>query len=515
MSTGSGADSAPAPHTHSDPAAPPGTRRTPARAGRFGFRLRRPFRRPAAGRLIPRTAPAPHAQRPAADAADGAPVSLVKATEPTGAAGADRGRGGTFSSLGIRNYRLFAMGAVVANVGVWMARITQDWLVLSLTGSSTAVGITTAMQFLPMLLFGLYGGVIADRFPKRTVLFLTQGAMGLGGLFLAALTLSGHVQVWHVYMTALFTGLVTVVDNPTRQSFVSEMVGPGQVRNAVSLNSANFQSARLVGPAVAGVVTAAFGPGWAFLANGLMFLAPLVGLTLMRTSELHPTPRRPRGKGELREGLRYVSRNPELIWPIVLIGFVGTFGFNFPIWLSAYAHDVYDGGSGMYGLFNTLMAFGSLVGALLAARRASTRLRMLVAAAVLFGALQIVTAFAPSLWTFLLLLVPISMLGLTVNVTANSFVQLATDPEMRGRVMSLYMMVFVGGTPLGGPLFGWLTDAYGVRFSFAVGGLVCAVSALFVGLMLARAAGLRVQVDLRRGHQHVRFVPRQELATAA
>ncbi|MGX2995371.1 MFS transporter [Streptomyces sp. JNUCC 64] len=431
--------------------------------------------------------------------------------------GGDRGgRRDTFSSLRIRNYRLFALGAVLANTGVWMARITQDWLVLSLTGSSAAVGITTAMQFLPMLLFGLYGGVIADRFPKRTLLFLTQSAMGVGGLFLAALTLSGHVQVWHVYMTALFTGFVTVVDNPTRQSFVSEMVGPDQVRNAVSLNSANFQSARLVGPAVAGLLTAAVGPGWAFLANGLLFLGPLTGLALMRSAELHRTPRRPRGKGQLREGLRYVSRHPELIWPIVLIGFVGTFGFNFPIWLSAYAHDVYDGGSGMYGLFNTLMAAGSLVGALLAARRATTRLRMLVAAAVGFGALLIATAFSPSLWVFLLLLAPIGMLGLSVNVTANSSVQLATDPEMRGRVMSLYMMVFVGGTPLGGPLFGWLTDAYGVRISLAAGGLVCAVSALLVGLALARAAGLRLQVDLRRGHQHLRFVPRrEELATAA
>jgi MFS family permease len=453
-------------------------------------------------------APRPDHQRPDPTGSTG--------TTPTGSTERpDRGRRGTFSSLHIRNYRLFWTAALVANIGVWMARITQDWLVLSLTGSSTAVGITTAMQFLPMLLFGLYGGVIADRFPKRTLLFLTQGAMGLGGLFLAVLTLSGHVQVWHVYATALFTGMVTVVDNPTRQSFVSEMVGPGQVRNAVSLNSANFQSARLVGPAVAGGLTAAVGPGWAFLANGLLFLAPIVGLALMRTAELHPTPRRPRGKGELREGLAYVSSRPELIWPIVLIGFIGTFGFNFPIWLSAYAHDVYDGGSGMYGLFNTLMAAGSLTGALLAARRSSTRLRMLVAAAVVFGVLQIATAYSPTLWTFLLLLVPISMLGLTVNVTANSFVQLATDPEMRGRVMSLYMMVFVGGTPLGGPLFGWLTDAYGVRISFALGGLVCAVSALFVGLMLARAAGLRLQVDLRRGHQHVRFVPRRrELAAA-
>ncbi|MGW7079372.1 MFS transporter [Streptomyces sp. NPDC054866] len=420
-----------------------------------------------------------------------------------------------FSSLKIRNYRLFASGAVVSNTGTWMARITQDWLVLSLTGSSAAVGITTAMQFLPMLLFGLYGGVIADRFAKRKLLFCTQGAMSISGLFLAALTLSGNVQVWHVYLAAFFTGLVTVVDNPTRQSFVSEMVGPDQVRNAVSLNSANFQSARLIGPAVASGLTAAVGPGWAFLANGLSFLAPLTGLMLMRTRELHPTPRKPRGKGQLREGLNYVSKHPELIWPIVLVGFIGTFGFNFPIWLSAFADDIFHGGVGMYGLFNTLMAIGSLAGALLAARRGTSRLRLLAGAAIAFGVLQIVAAFAPDLWMFVALIVPIGILGLTVNVTANSSVQMATDPEMRGRVMSLFMMVFTGGTPLGGPLFGWLADAYGVRVSMAAGGLICAVAAVGVGLMLARAANLRLKVDLRRGQQHVQFVPREQLATAA
>ncbi|WP_229924261.1 MFS transporter [Streptomyces sulfonofaciens] len=429
--------------------------------------------------------------------------------------GRPAGRGGMFSSLSIRNYRLFASGAVISNTGTWMSRITQDWLVLSLTGSSAAVGITTAMQFLPMLLFGLYGGLIADRFAKRKLLFCTQSAMSLSGLLLAGLTLGGVVQVWHVYLAAFWTGLVTVVDNPTRQTFVSEMVGPDRVRNAVSLNSANFQSARLVGPAVASALTAAVGPGWAFLANGLSFLAPLTGLLLMRQSELHqivPTPRR---KGQLREGLNYVTGHPELIWPIVLIGFVGTFAFNFPIWLSAYANDIFHGGVGMYGLFNILMAAGSLIGALLAARRRSTRQRMLIAAGLTLGVLEAVASWAPSYWMFVVLVVPIGIVGMTTNVTANSSVQMATDPEMRGRVMSLFMMVFTGGTPLGGPLFGWLADSFGVRVSFCVGGLVCAAAAVAVGLMLVRAANLRIKVDLRRGRQHVQFVPRKELATAA
>ncbi|MET8503278.1 MFS transporter [Streptomyces sp. NPDC004787] len=425
---------------------------------------------------------------------------------------------GTFSSLRIRNYRLFFTGAIVSNTGTWMARITQDWLVLSLTGSAAAVGVTTALQFLPMLLFGLYGGVIADRYPKRLLLLVSQAALGLCGLTLAVLTLSGHVQVWHVYLIAFLLGMVTVVDNPTRQSFVSELVGPAQLRNAVSLNSANFQSARLIGPAVAGVMIASIGSGWAFLLNGLSFLAPVAALLLMRTSELHKVERAPRGKGQLREGLRYVAGRPDLIWPIVLVGFIGTFGFNFPIWLTAFSEEIFHVGAGTYGFLNTLMAAGSLVGALLAARRGSTRLRMLVIAAGVFGVLEVAAALSPSFWLFAALLVPIGMIGLTVNISANSAVQMATDPVMRGRVMSLYMMVFAGGTPIGAPLLGWVTDTFGPRVGFATGGLVSLAAAAAIGLILARVGGLRLSMRWHHGHPSLRFVPqerRESLATAA
>ncbi|MET8246081.1 MFS transporter [Streptomyces sp. NPDC005202] len=423
-----------------------------------------------------------------------------------------------FSSLKIRNYRLFFIGQVVSNTGTWMQRIAQDWLVLSLTGSSAAVGITTALQFLPMLLFGLYGGVLVDRLPKRPTLLVTQASMAVTGLALAALTLTGHVQVWHVYLAAFAVGLATVVDNPARQSFVSEMVGPQQLQNAVSLNSANFQSARLIGPAVAGVMITGVGTGWAFLFNGLSFVAPIAGLLLMRARELHVVERAPRGKGQLREGLRYVAGRPDLIWPIVLVGFIGTFGFNFPVWLSAYANGVFHAGAGAYSFFNTLMAVGSLVGALLAARRGTARLRVLIAAAAAFGTLEIVAALAPSYWLFALLMTPIGIFGLTVNVTANTAVQMATDPAMRGRVMALFMMVFMGGTPLGAPLVGWITDAYGPRIGFALGGVVSAAAAVTVGLVLARVGGLRLSVGWNHGHPHVRFVPHkrcEELATAA
>ncbi|MEV7378139.1 MFS transporter [Streptomyces lydicus] len=462
MSTGSGAPSAPAPNSHHDTVSDDATATASARGTAPGL---------AAGPAAPP-------------------------------------RKGTFSSLRIRNYRLFATGQMVSNTGTWMQRIAQDWLVLSLTGSSAAVGITTALQFLPMLLFGLYGGVIADRFPKRKLLLLTQSAMGLTGLALAGLTLSGQVQVWHVYLVALLLGLATVVDNPARQAFVSEMVGQDDLRNAVSLNSANFQSARLIGPAVAGVLITAFGSGWAFLFNGLSFIAPLTGLLMMRTVELHKVDRVPRSKGQLREGLRYVSQRPDLIWPIVLVGFIGTFGFNFPIWLTAFVYHVFHQGAGTYALFNGLMAAGSLIGALLAARRAGSRLRLLVGAAMLFGALEITAALAPSFWIFAALLAPIGMVGLTINVTANSSVQMATDPLMRGRVMSLFMMVFMGGTPLGAPVVGWVTDAFGARIGFLAGGVISLTAAGLIGLVLARVGGLRLKIDLRRGHQHLRFVPR-------
>ncbi|MDQ0775472.1 MFS family permease [Streptomyces aurantiacus] len=443
--------------------------------------------------------------------ADSAPAPADHNSPP-----APKTRSSMFSSLKIRNYRLFFTGQVVSNTGTWMQRIAQDWLVLSLTGSSAAVGFTTALQFLPMLLFGLYGGVLVDRLPKRPTLLATQAAMGLTGLALAFLTLGGHVQVWHVYVAAFAVGLATVIDNPARQSFVAEMVGPGQLQNAVSLNSANFQSARLVGPAVAGLLITGFGTGWAFLLNGLSFVAPIAGLLLMRSRELNEVERTPRGKGQLREGLRYVAGRPDLMWPIILVGFIGTFGFNFPVWLSAYADDVFHAGAGGYSLFNTLMAVGSVAGALLAARRGTTRLRVLIAAAVAFGVLEILAALAPSYWLFALLMVPIGMAGLTVNVTANTAVQMGTDPAMRGRVMALFMMVFMGGTPLGAPVVGWITDAYGPRVGFAAGGVVSALAAATVGLALARVGGLRLSVGWHNGHPHVRFVPRaRELATAA
>ncbi len=459
-------------------------------------------------RTAPTLAGRPSALRDTAAAA-AEPAESAAAAGP--AEPAEGKRGGMFSALSIRNYRYFFLGQVVSNSGTWIQRVAQDWLVLSITGSAFAVGITTAMQFLPMLLFGLYGGVLSDRFPKRKLLIATQGSMGVLAAVLAVLTLTGAVQVWHIYLLAFLLGMVTVVDNPTRQTFVSEMVGKKDLGNAVSLNAANFQTARLIGPAVAGGLMAAFGTGWAFAINAASFAAVILGLLAMRGSELHPYPKQPREKGQLRAGLHYVAGRPDLIWPIVLVGFIGTFGFNFAIILSAFAYHVFHVGPGLYGLLNTSMAIGSLVGALLAARRARPRLRLLVGAALAFGVLETVAGFAPSYWIFAALLTVVGMFGLTLNTAANSLIQLRTTPAMRGRVMSLYMMVFAGGTPLGAPLVGWITEQYGPRVGLLICGLVSTIAAAVVGVVIARIGNLRLTFDLQRGpeHQLIAFVPRQ------
>ncbi|MBN3928270.1 MFS transporter [Streptomyces verrucosisporus] len=413
------------------------------------------------------------------------------------------------SSLKVRNYRLFFLGQVVSNNGTWTQRIAQDWLVLSLTGSSTAVGITTALQFLPLLLFGLYGGVLVDRLPKRPVLAATQVVMALTALALAALTLTGRVHVWHVYAAAFAVGLATVFDNPARQSFLAELVGPSLLRNAVGLNSANFQSARLIGPAIAGLLITGVGTGWAFLLNGVSFAAPLTCMMLMRNRELRAVERAPRGKGQLREGLRYVAGRPELLWPIVLVGFFGTFALNFPVHLSAYADDVFDAGAGAYSLFNTLVAAGSLAGALLTARHESARRRLPFLAALAFGVLQTVAAAAPTLWSFALLMVPMGLFAMVVNVATNATMQTSTAVTVRGRVTALYMMVLLGGAPLGAPVVGWITDTYGARAGLAAAGAVATGTAAVTGFLLLRAGDHRIAVGWRRRRPWIRIVPRE------
>jgi MFS family permease len=411
-----------------------------------------------------------------------------------------------FAALKVRNYRLFFSGQVVSNTGTWMQRIAQDWLVLQITDSPLAVGVTTALQFLPMLLMGLWGGLIADRYPKRRLLLMTQTAMGLLAAVLAVLTLTGHVQVWHVYLIAFGLGLATVIDNPSRQTFVNEMVPHHLVRNAVSLNSGNFQLARMLGPAVAGVVISLVGSGWAFAINAVTYLAVIAGLLLMRTSELQATQRPKRGPGQIREGLRYVRHQPQLLWTIVLVFFVGTFGYNFAIILSAYTKDVFHSGADLYGLLNTAMAAGSVAGALFAARRNTGRMSLLFGMSAAFSVMLVLLGVTPWLWIFVALLVLTGLFSVSFNTLANSNVQLRTDPALRGRVMSLYMLVFMGGTPFGSLIVGAITERWGAPLALVISGVVCLVASVGCAMIAARSTGVSVKVDLHKGASHVTLV---------
>jgi MFS family permease len=417
-------------------------------------------------------------------------------------------RPSTFAALHIRNYRLFFSGQVVSNTGTWMQRIAQDWLVLQITNSPLAVGITTALQFLPMLLFGLWGGLLVDRYPKRRLLLITQTAMGSLAAMLAALTLVGVVQVWQVYLIAFGLGLATVVDNPARQTFVNEMVPKSLVRNAVSLNSGNFQLARMVGPAVAGVLISVIGIGYAFAFNAVSYLAVIAALGAMRVRDLQKQPLAPRGPGQLREGLRYVWRTPALLWPVVLVFFVGTFGYNFAIILSAYTKNVFDAGADVYGLLNSMLALGSVAGALMAARRVATRLWVLFAAAAGMGLGLVLLGLTPWFIPFVVLLVAVGFISVTFNTLGNTTVQLASDPELRGRVMSLYMLVFMGGTPVGSLIVGAITDRWGAPVALVLTGTVCVLAAGVAAVLAARSAGFSVHLNLHRGMRRLASVDR-------
>ncbi|MDX6214824.1 MAG: hypothetical protein QOG99_408, partial [Frankiales bacterium] len=411
----------------------------------------------------------------------------------------------TFRSLRVRNYRLFATGQVISLTGTWAQRVAQDWLVLVVShNSGTALGITTALQFLPMLLFGLYGGVLADRHDKRALLVGTQAAMGVLALVLGLLTLSGDVQLWHVYVLASGLGLASCIDIPTRQAFVSELVGPDELPNAVGLNSATFNSARIVGPAVAGVAISGVGTGWVFLGNAVSYVAVLAGLLMMRRSELFATTRQARSPGQLMEGLRYVRTRPRMYVPILLVFMVGTFGLNFQITLSLIARATFHADAGSFGLLSSALAAGSLIGALGSARRSGLpRIRTMLVAALAFGVLEVVDGFAPSFWLLAVLLVPTGAAVLTFTTTANAIVQLGAEPQVRGRVMALYLTVFIGGTPIGAPLLGLLAEHVGPRSSLWIGGVVCTLSAVAAAAFFARRGGLAVQPHLLRRHPHV------------
>jgi MFS family permease len=404
----------------------------------------------------------------------------------------------TFSSLSIYNYRVFAAGALISNTGTWMGRVAQDWLVLTqLTDhSSVALGIVTGLQFAPLALFAPVAGMIADRFPKRRILFATQSALALTSLLTGILVVTGTVELWQIFVLAFVQGVAAALDNPARQTFVSEMVPHGSLSNAVGLNSASFNAGRLIGPGVAGLVIAAVDTGPAFFLNTLSFVAVLFALARMRPDELNITPRH-RGKGQIREGLRYVRGRPDIILIMALVFVMGTFGLNFQMTTALMATAVFHKGAGAYGLLGSIMAVGSLSAALLSARRPNPQLRVLLVAYGAFAVAGAALALAPSYEWFAVLLIPVGLTALTVLTTANSMVQLSVAPAMRGRVMALYMAVFMGGTPLGSPLIGWIGSAWGPRWTILVGSLATGLAVVAAMLYLVRSE----EMHLRYHHQ--------------
>jgi len=406
-----------------------------------------------------------------------------------------------FSSLRVRNYQLFASGQVVSLTGTWMQRVAQDWLVLRLShNSGTAIGITTGLQFAPVLLFGLYGGVIADRSRKRQMLVITQITAGCLALVLGVLDLTGVVALWHVYALAFGLGIATAVDSPVRQAFVTELVGPSLLANAISLNSATFNIARVLGPAVAGLMISGVGTGWVFLINGASFAAVITGLLLMRDDELYAGKPVARKKGQVREGLRYVRRRPDLVAITAVAAVVGTLGFNFQITAALMTKNVFQHGAESYGIISATYAFGSLLGALASARRGRPGRHVVFVAAASYGAVEVLAGLMPSYWTFFAVLIPFGFFTLTFSTSANTTVQLTAADNMRGRVMALYLLVLMGGTPIGAPLIGWIAQVFGPRWSLIVGGVASAAAAVLAAAYLARRDNVKLtpQLSLRR-----------------
>jgi MFS family permease len=383
----------------------------------------------------------------------------------------------------------------VSNTGTWMQRVAQDWLVLQLPGNSgTELGITTGLQFLPVLLLSPYAGVVADRFPKRRLLQVTQGAMAIASLVLGLIAVLGVAQTWHVYLIAFLFGIGSAFDAPARQSFVSEMVGREDLTNAVGLNSASFNAARILGPALAGLMIGALGggvraTGWVILINAVSYLAVIAQLQRMNTALLQSPELRGRTPGMLVEGVRYVRSQPKMVMILVMVFFAGTFGMNFQITSALMATEVFGKGAGEFGILGSAMAVGSLTGALMAARRVRIRLRLLIVAALGFGTAEIVAGLLPTYVSFALFAPVIGFCTLTLLNSANATMQLESDPALRGRVMALYMTIVMGGTPIGSPIIGWVGQHLGARWSLVIGGALTIAGVLLALAVYARLRG--------------------------
>ena len=396
----------------------------------------------------------------------------------------------TFSSLSVPNYRKYFTGQAISLIGTWMQTTAQSWLVLTVTHSATDLGLVVALQTLPVLLLGPYAGVIADRVDKRRLMVVLQSAMGVQALALGVLTLAGTATFADISVLAVVLGLNNCFENPARQAFVLEMVGAGDLRNAVSLNSTLVNAARAVGPAIAGVFIATVGTGWCFVANAVSFVTVVVSLVTMDVRSLEPTPPAQRQKGQLREGLRYVARTPELGIPLLMMGLVGMLAYEFQVTLPVAAQRVFHGGSESYGLMTAAMGIGAAVGGLVSAARGRTGIRSLVVTAVIFGVVIMATALSPDAAVAYVALVFVDFASVSFLAMGNSTLQLEAEPQMRGRVMALWSVAFLGSTPVGGPLIGWVSARAGARVGLAVGAASCLVAA-GLGIVALRARRAR------------------------
>lgn len=388
-----------------------------------------------------------------------------------------------------RNYRILFPANVLSNIGMWAQRIAQDWLVLELTGSAQLLGLITALQFLPSLLLSLYGGVLADRFDKRMLLIITNIGAGLGSLTLGLLVVTGVVEVWHVALLAFVVGVFSALDAPVRTSFNSELVGHKDIPSAISLNSANFNAGRLIGPAASGFLIVLFGTGLSFIINSITYIAVVISLLLMRKQELFISVK-PDSSAKIMQAVRYVLSQREILLVMIAVFFATTFGLNFQIFMAVMATQEFGKGAAEFGILGSVLAIGSFTGVLISARLEHLRVpKFVMLGGVLFGSLLMITAWMPTYGSFAAILPLVGAIALLMLISANSFVQTNCEPSLRGRVMGIYLLIFMGGTPIGSPLIGWFAENVGIREAVFLCGVIVAVAAGIIWLVLRRNPG--------------------------